>query len=215
MKTLPANLLAAKNIFGQDSCWLMLLTIVLPAPVSTTYRIVPNNENVTFQSNPYTAFPVEMDLPKESSTGEIPYLTLRVSNVTRVLQGHIETLNGAHGTTIRMVIVNVANLGEDYTELTVDFEVLNTTCNAQWVVFKCGTFNPLRRRLLDKYFALHCNHHFNSPAVRASGDNTGCECGYTGSDTTCKRTLEACVAKNNSAYFGGFPGLENGGIRFA
>jgi phage-related protein len=220
MKNIPLALRQAKNAFGQDSPWLMLLTLTLPSPDNTVFRIVPNTEDIVFQSQTFTAFPVQIELPKETNSGEIPSISLQVSNVTRVLQGHLETLNGGLGATVELIIVNTAHLTENYAELTMEFEVLQATCTAQWVTLKCGASNPLRRRFpADKYFAGHCNWQFNSAAVVASGSNVGAECAYAGPYTgdlaTCKRTLADCEAHSNAPRFGGFPGLESGGLRFA
>ena len=216
MKNIPLALRQAKNAFGQDSAWLMLLTLTLPSPDNTVFRIVPNTEDIVFQGNTFTAFPVQIELPKETNSGEIPSISLQVSNVTRVLQTHVEALNGALGATVELIIVNAGLLSENYAELTMEFEVLQVTCTAQWATLKCGASNPLRRRFpCDKYFAGHCNWQFNSPAVRAAATGIGAECAYTGSDTTCDRTLAACEAKNNAPRFGGFPGLQSGGLRFA
>lgn len=200
MKNLPLALRQAKNVFGQASPWLMLLKLTLPN--STVFRLVPNNEDIVFGGNTYTAFPLEIDLPQESTKGEIPYLSLKVSNVTRVLQGHLEALNGASGSLVEIIIVNTANLTENYSELTMNFEVLSSSYNSQWIIFKCGASNPLRRRLLDKYFATSCIWQFKSV-----------ECAYAGADLTCDRTLTACRAKDNNLRFGGFPGLDPGGLR--
>ena len=216
MKNIPLALRQAKNAFGQDSPWLMLLTLTLPSPDNTVFRIVPNTEDIVFQGATFTAFPVQIELPKETNSGEIPSISLQVSNVTRVLQGHLEALNGGLGSTVELIIVNAGLLSEDYAELTMEFEVLQATCTAQWVTLKCGASNPLRRRFpADKYFAGHCNWQFNSPAVRSAGLHIGDECAYAGSDTTCDRTLAACEAKSNAPRFGGFPGLQSGGLRLA
>ncbi len=205
MKNLPLALRQAKNAFGQDSPWLPLIVLTLPAPDNTVFRIVPNNEDITFQGNVYTAFPVQINFPNETSTGQIPAFDLQVSNVTRVLQGHLEALNGGVGATVQLIIVNAAHLTEDYAELTMYFDVLSATCNSMWVSLKCGAWNPLRRAFPpDKYFADHCNWQFKSA-----------ECAYAGADTSCDRTLTACEAKNNAARFGGFPGLDPTGLRLA
>lgn len=180
----------------------------------TAYFPLDNALTKYIPGNTYSAFPVKIELPNETSKGEIPSITLQVSNVTRVLQGHLEVLNGGVGTTVKLIIINTAHLDENYAELTMNFEVLSATCNSLWVSLKCGASNPLRRRFpVDKFFANHCNHQFNSPAVRASGSGLGAECAYTGSDTVCNRNLDACIAKDNAGRFGGFPGLEPGGLQ--
>ena len=147
MKSLPLALRQAKNAFGQDSPWLPLLELTLPAPDNTVFRVVPNNEDIVFQGNTYTAFPVQIELPKESSKGDIPTIKMMMSNLTGVLQSHLEALNGGIGSTIVLTIVNAAHLAEDYAELTLNFDVLSVECNASWIVLTCGTskssFHPI------------------------------------------------------------------------
>lgn len=198
MRNLPLALRQASNAFGQDSAWLPLVTIAMPD--DTTYRIVPNTDDVTFAGETYYAFPVQIDWPSENNKGEIPYITLRVSNVTRVLQGHLEALNGGIASTVSIAIVNTGLLSEDYAELTLECEVLSSEATAQWVSFKCGPANPMRRRCpLYRYLARYCNWRPYS-----------IECGK---DVPCDRTYANCLSNDNVARFGGFPGLEAGGLR--
>lgn len=205
MRNIPLALRQAKNAFGQDSPWLPLVVITLPAPDNTVFRIVPNTEDITFQGNTFYAFPVQIDLPKETSKGEIPFVNITVSNVTRVIQGQIESLNGGIGATVQIIIVNTGHLTEDYAELTLDLEVQGTDCTPQWITFKCGPPNPMKRRFpLYRYMAASCGWSYKSV-----------ECGYSGALTTCKRTLADCQTHNNSTRFGGFPGLDAGGLRLA
>lgn len=205
MRNLPLALRQSVNAFGQDSPWLPLVTITLPAPDNTVLRVVPNSDDVIFGGETFTAFPVQIELPKETSKGEIPTLNLMVSNVTRVLQGHLESLNGGIGATVVLQIVNTAHLAENYAELTLTFDVLSSECTAQWITLKCGPANPMRRRFpLHRYIAKYCNWQFKEV-----------ECGYAGTDTTCTRTYDDCKTKGNLPRFGGFPGLDAGGLRVA
>lgn len=202
MRNLPLALRQAKNSIDSDSPWLILLDIVLNN--GPTYNIVNNNEDVEFQNKVYTAFPFKLEPPKETSQGDIPKLKLMVSNITRVIQTNMEELNGGIGSIVTLYIVNYDLLDEDYSELTMDFEVLASACDAQWITFELGAPNPLRRRFpTDRYIANHCNFQYKSA-----------ECGYGGNLTTCKRTLTDCRAHGNSVRFGGFPGLAPGSTRF-
>lgn len=203
MKTLPASLILEKNKIATANAWLVLLDVVLTD--DTELFLVKNSENITYNSQAYTAIDFEIDSTKESSSGEIPTVTLRVSNITRVLQAYLEDLGGAIGSTVTVRVVNAAHLAEDYTELEMTYDVLKTSSNAQWVTFTLGAPNPLRRRFpLYRYIADHCAWTFK-----------GAECGYAGAASTCKRTLPDCQAKSNSARFGGFKGLSGGYIRLA
>lgn len=205
MKNLPLALRQAKNQFGQDSPWLILVDIDLTTLGGPLFNLVANNEDITFQTRTYSAFPFNIELPKESSKGEIPQLKLSVSNVTRMLQVHFENLNGGVGATCTLYIVNAGLLAENYAELTMDFQIISASCSSQWAEITLGASNPLRRRFpLHRYIAAHCNWQYKSA-----------ECAYGGTILTCKRTLDDCIAHGNASRFGGFKGLAAGSIRLA
>lgn len=203
MRTLSANLIQAKNMLGGDQPWIILIVLALTG--GTTFRLASNNEDITFQGELFTAFPLQIELPKESSKGEIPTVKLGLANATRAIQVHLEAQNGGVGSTVQLIIVNAGLLAENYAELTMDFDVLSSDCTAQWISVTLGSPNPLRSRFpLHRFIAMHCNWQFKSV-----------ECGYAGADMVCERSLAACRAKNNSKRFGGFPGLQPGGLRLA
>jgi len=181
MKAIPANLILEKNKVNTKSAWLILLEITLTDTPATVLRYVRNNENITYPSGPtgheYTAFPFQLEPAKMSSKGEIPSYTLRVGNITRILQPYLQALDGGNGSTVKITVVNSELLSETYTELEVTCDVLACQSTAEWVVFTLGAPNPLRRRFpLDRYLALHCRFHYNLPS-----DNYP-ECGYVGKD---------------------------------
>lgn len=178
MKSIPLALRQAKNQLGQTSPWLFLVDIVLLN--GPTFNLVANTEDIVFQTRTYTAFPFTIELPKEENKGQLPTIKLSVSNVMRVIQTQLEALNGAIGSTVTLYIVNAALLSEDYSELTMTFNVLTSECNDTTVTFSLGAPNPLRRRFpLYRYIALSCRWNFNSPAVIASGSHLGAECAFT------------------------------------
>ena len=202
-KNLPANLILEKNKLATPNPWLVLLDIVLPD--STTFYLVKNTEDITFQGRTYTAINFEIEPTQHKTGGEIPTVTLRVSNVTRVLQAYLEDLNGAVGAGVTIRVVNSAYLSEDYSELEMTFDVLATQADAQWVTFTLGAPNPLKRRFPPyRYIAQYCNWEFKSR-----------ECNYQGSATSCNRTWDNCQALNNTKRFGGYLGLNPGGVRIA
>ena len=201
-KVLSPNLIRAKNMLGGDQPWLILVQFHLSS--ETTFYLVSNTENITFQGQEYTAFPLKIELPTQSSNGEIPSVKLALGNATRVLQSYMEELNGAVGSKITLLIVNAGLLSEDYAELTLDFDITASECDAEWVSVTLGAPNPLNRRFpVNKYMATSCMWQFK-----------GAECAYVGVETECPRNLSGCIARNNTARFGGFPGLQPGGIRF-
>lgn len=199
-RTIPPVLTVEKNRLATENPWLMLLDISL-SDGETEFYLVANTENIEFQGRTYTAVAIDVALPEESTQGRLPTLSLKVSNVSRVLQKYMESLNGAVGSTVLMHFVNAGYLAEDYSDLDMEWTLLSASCKGDWITFTLGGANPLNRRCpLYRYIALHCKWQPNSA-----------ECGLTG--ITCARTLDACRAHGNSRRFGGYPGLAQGGVR--
>ena len=198
---LPPAIIRAANTMDQTEPWLALLDIYLPG--GERLSLVNNNEDVTFGGVLYSAFAFNYEQQKQSGKGELPTVTISVSNVSRVIQSYLEQYDGGVGSDVTLIIVNNAHLAEDYAELTTTMTVLGAKANAQWVTFTLGAANPLNKRFPNwQYIALHCRFRYKGP-----------HCGYAGALTTCARTLDDCRAHSNSARFGGHPGLDGRGVR--
>jgi lambda family phage minor tail protein L len=208
MRQLPANLIIEKNKLTSDDPWLVLINVSFSGGTNLYY--VRNLEDVYYSGTTYTAFPFEIDVISESSQGEIPKVSLRVSNVMRALQAYIEDLDGAVGSGVTVTVVSRGNLSENYAELEMQFDILQTSVDADWVEFVLGAPNPLRQRFPQyKYVADYCNWQYQ-----------GVECTYSGSLSSCSRTFEACrghgaeAGTTQTARFGGYQGLKGrAGIR--
>lgn len=210
MKKLPAQIVIEKNKLNNASPWLILLDIMLvdsqnPAN-ATNYYVVRNNQNVNYNGQEYTAFNFEIDQSRETSKGEIPILTLRVSNVHRIIQADLEQYEGGSGSQVRMTVIHADNLLEDFAELSMLFDVIGCHTTSKWVIFSLGAPNPLNQRFpLERYIGMQCRYasHFK-----------GAECGYAGAETECDGSLARCVELANSERFGGFPGMMTNAVQF-
>lgn len=210
-KNLPASVIIEKNRLSTENSWLTLLDVVLPD--DTPLYLVCNNEDITFNSTVYTAIPFKIEPTKENSKGQIPTLTLSISNITRAMQTYIEENSGGVGSSVKVRVINNMDLSgsTDYSELEADFTVLGSNCDTQWAVFTLGAGSPLNKRFpLYRYLANHCRFQFNNLPGK---EGLSPECGYSGVETTCNRTLSDCQARSNSSRFGGFLGLSKGGVR--
>jgi len=199
-----------KNKLASTHAWLVLLKVVMPD--DTPFRICANNENVTWpvtDGDEYLAFPFEIDEIGDSSKGEVPSVVVRVSNVTRFLIPDLEDQDGLVDSVVTIYIVNSTNviLGANRVigvnnsdpEIELEYEVINTSYDIQWVYFTLGATNPWNRRFpRNKVYKNICKHY----------DFGGDRCGYDGAETTCDRSLYTCRnVMNNSENFGGFPGV--------
>lgn len=159
--TLSKNIINEKNKIATQNAWLVLLEITLTD--NTIYRLVRNDEDVTFEGDLYTAFNFQLEPTILNSKGQIPTLTLRVNNVTLLLESKIQELSGGIGSTVKMMIVNSGLLAEDFSDFDWNFEVLAATSSSQWIEFILGAPSPLRQRFpLNKYQALNCAWRFET-----------------------------------------------------
>jgi len=211
MKQLPAQIVIEKNKLNNPSPWLILLDIMLVDtnnPANTTdYYVVRNNEDVTYDGQLYTAFNFDLDQSRETSKGEVPTLTLRVSNVERLLQADLEQYEGGNGSQVRVTRIHADNLAEDFGALSGLYDVIGCHFDNKWAVFNLGAPNPLNQRFpLERYIGMQCRYvsHFK-----------GVECAYAGVETECNGSLTRCVALANSERFGGFPGMMTNAVQFS
>ena len=123
----------------------------------------------------YTAIGFGLDATKLNNTGEIPTLDLNVHDVGLVLRPQLRTLNGAIGSTVKIIVANTSYLAEDLTELELEFEVLSTRSNANNVTFRLGAPQRLFQRFpMERDFALFCQFRYRTSSGRITP-----ECGYT------------------------------------
>jgi len=122
VKSLPASLILEKNKLASPNPWLVLLTITLTD--STVLRFVRNTDDITYKGNVYTAFPFEITPSKQDNRGEIPTVTLTVSNVSQLLEPYLDEQDGGVGASVVITVLNAARLDEDYAELEMTFDVL-------------------------------------------------------------------------------------------
>ena len=206
MKILSAASIVEKNKLTSPYPWLILIDLVLPAPTGPVY-LVRNTEEVRFKNNDYVPFPFEIEFGKETSAGDIPSVTLRISNITRIIQYYIEIHDGLIDIEVVIHIVNHNYLADDYSDLDIYLKVIGCSSDEKWVTFTLGLENPLVKRFpLLRYLRDYCNWQFRSY-----------ECGYTGhpENTVCKRTFSACQTLANTERFGGFRGLGATNVRYA
>ena len=209
MINLPSHLIFEKNRIWSDGAWLLFLEIKLTDGM--IIRMVNNTENIQWQSGfeagifIFTAFNFDMDWIEINTEGRIPAAGLKVSNVTLFLEQYLQNPLLWKGADIKINLGNSKYLDDYTSELELSYKVVNVSSDPQWVTFTLGGPNyMLQAYPPHKYMANHCRFTFRST-----------ECGYSGLDTTCEKTIEACREKNNVTRFGAFVGLRSGTIRVA
>lgn len=183
-------------------------------------RLVRNTDDVDYQGETYTAFNFDLEMQQETSSGELPSVNLRVSNVSRILEGLLSQYEGGVGALVNLHVLNTSNLEGD-PELSTQFTVVNSAADADFISFSLGADSPMRKNFPKFiYLANHCRFVYNSPALAGAKSPLGKMCGYlpAGGEhmPTCDKTFDGingCKAHGNQKRFGGFPNLDGAGIR--
>ena len=177
---METSLVLEKNKLSSTTPWLILLEINVPSTPPTTVYLVRNTENITFNSQEYTAFPFEIDVSKQVSKGDIPTIELKADNVTRTLQKYLEDCDGLVDTQMTVRVV-AKPTGESvyYEAQSWTYDVLAVHSDANYVYFTLGAPNPLSKRFpVHRYIAFNCRWRF-----RVNSSVVAPECGYTGNDS--------------------------------
>ncbi|MBW8001776.1 MAG: hypothetical protein FVQ80_07100 [Planctomycetes bacterium] len=208
--SLSSAAILEKNKLESDGVWLVLMKIVFPT--TTTVRIARNTEDVVWPSsdgNTYTAFPFDLDDEREEGGGAHSMLTVRVSNVSKVIQGYMEApgAKGGVGSDVNLYVVHNQHLDLTNAEVNETFTCTSAFAGTQWATFTLSApnqaFVPFPERRFIKNF---CSWSFNFPT------GAGIKCGYSGATpyTSCNKTLADCRLRGNIRYFGSFPGIPDG-----
>jgi|LGOV01.1.fsa_nt_gb lambda family phage minor tail protein L len=196
------------NNLSTDAVFLHLLEISMPNQASV--YIVNNTENITWNGNEYLMFPFDFEDLSESSTASVPQWTMRISNVNRVMERHLQEydrylkLNGIEGNEITCTIRLVNSKELENTEPITEYESVlsQPSTDARFATFKLSAKSPYNhnfptRKILKNF----CGFKFK-----------GLICKYNGDAEFCDKTLVNCRTYGNSHRFGGFISASGSGI---
>lgn len=203
--------IAEKNKLATDSVFLVALRIVIPG-AAEVIRLVNNSDDVTWQhpddtaAETWVAFPFEISEITDASSGEVPRVDIRVSNVSRAMDqylqeydDHVKT-NGYAPVTVSICVINTKVIADDPAaapEVEHVFELKQPKCDAQWATFTLSASNPYMRRFpQNRILRNHCRYKFKDE-----------RCGYVGAETSCNHTLIRCRELENATRFGNAPGV--------
>lgn len=209
MLSLPAGLVSAKNSWQGDGIIIPVIKVEIPTILVIPMRLAANEVDIVWKdpdtgtSETWIAFPFEIDDFGEKGKGEMPQLSLRVCNIGRSVQGYVDQANGALDATVTLHVINAANLTEENTFITMQFQVSGTSCDEEWCTFTLTATEFWRRQFpKNKCLKNFCRFKFKDVF-----------CGYVGVETICNRSLARCRELSNSSHFGGFPSIGYDGLR--
>lgn len=192
-----------KNRLEDTGAWIVFLTLSSPDN-SIVIRICTNTEDQLFKGQTYTAFPFKLGEIKETNKGEIPSASIIISNVERVVQSYIEQdVNKGSGWEAVLDICHSDNLASP--EISYNFITNGVSADEETVTLSCELKNPIRHKFPRiRMLPNSCQNRFKQGG-----------CTYSGTDTSCEKTLSACREKflgSKKIPFLGFPGIPTSGI---
>jgi lambda family phage minor tail protein L len=212
-----AFFMVEKNLLATGAQWVWLYEIEVPTDPPTRYRFVRTPEAVTFRGNVYSPFPIVHSVMRETDAGDLPSITMTVSNVSQEIIGTLESYSGLIDQRVRIILTNMEALSTGNAILEHDFKILTMTVTAEAAAAQLGdislyeTFFP-GQRLMRHY----CRHQYRSAACGYSVDSadadylSGCDKsldGANGCEVHGASETAAGVTVIHPDRFGGFPGI--------
>lgn len=203
MRTPSANFLKKKNDPTNKPVFLYRIYEVYQDAESHWHDLylAGRDEDIIFQNQNYVHFPISHDGIEENTSGEINAVSLKVSNVSRLIQGHLELYELREHRVDILTIFSDLNEANAYLIDTFYIDSYNSNQNdATFVLtskFDVASLELPRR----KYNRNNCPWLYK-----------GVDCKSTSTDLTCSKTLTACRLKSNQINFGGFASIPPRGI---
>lgn len=190
-----------KNKIASDVAYILLLQIRVINPINEslveTVYICNNKEDITFNSQVYTAASFDVDIKQQS--GALAEITLVIQDFTRGIQTLMQEYGGGVGFEVKVLYVNSSALDSD-PEIEENFKVTGASAQGYVSTFTLGAENPLSKRCPKRLQHREiCSFTYKST-----------ECGSNSTLPTCDYTLtgdNGCIMHSNGQRFGGFPGI--------
>tara|TARA_R110002110_G_scaffold171854_3_gene374495 strand:- start:628 stop:1302 length:675 start_codon:yes stop_codon:yes gene_type:complete len=213
-----AALAGFKNALATGSRFVWLYEIEVPTSTPTRYRLCAQTEEVTFDGNIYSPFPITHGTMQEGADGDLPTLNLTVSNISREIAGTLETYNGLIRQPVKIMLVLMTNSydttpSSSQAILEWDFKITAMSINDEAASATLGDIslyevNVPKNKIAKRY----CRFQYRDA-----------QCGYGGVMPHCDKSLEGpagCKAHGGDSpdhpnRFGGFPGAptkKSGGL---
>lgn len=175
--------------------------------------------NMTANSQIYTGGNIKAGDVKSNTQGEIPRLDISVPNVDRVMESYIQTADYLRGREVYVITTFARTLPagstatylgdvayEDYNAVLKEKLVIDScSSNENVVTFSCTPkFNVKKVGLPNRRYSRECAWEYNGVECDGAGVISASPLLVA---SPCNGTLTACISRENSSQFGGFPSI--------
>jgi len=220
----PTALQVHANTLENASPFVWLFEVEVPTSPPTRFRFCNQTEKIAFGVNSsgdpieYDPLHVEVGEWAQSKSGDLPELSVVVSNIRRDVGVVLETYAGLHGAPVVVRIVNRSTLLDVNAQIRFDGTVRAVTVNNNSATFAIANYNLYQETVpAHRFLKNHCPFLFG-----------GSRCGYIIPESpgetvgtgfsTCAKHIDACtergddevarsLSEQHPARFGGFRGI--------
>lgn len=223
----PSIAFLEKNLLATGQRFIWLYEIEVPTDPPTRYRFVRDQTPVDFRDNVYSPFPITHSETRSDAKGNLPTITLTVSNVTREIVSVLNTYNGLVGQPARIILTHHLALPTNHSVWEHDYQLRDTTIDEEAVSATLGDVNIYAAKIPNqRMMRFYCRHQYMDANCGYAVD-----LGDVNYLPTCDKSLSGangCNAHGISEVlaglpelhperFGGFPGIPEqtttGGLR--
>ena len=162
-----------------------LLEIQLSSPL----RLVDDNAEWVYRGETYTPFPFKINGIEESTKGEIPKVTVSVSNIANQIASIIH--EDIDNTPVK---ISVVRYSENTADIEFNFVANGISYDEQWLTFELTAPVNFVKSFPSMKYSQVCPFVYRGWQCKSNNTQY----------TSCGKTVADCKARGNFARFGGF-----------
>ena len=156
-----------------------------------TYRYNDTDADLTVVAQTWTAAPFRVDAMGHSKTQTISQINISIANADGAW-GKLVTANDIRGSVLNVYMTELSLLTEKHLLYPGYIDSVSVNGEAMTVTVRSDR-DWIGERLPRRTHAPRCPWVFKST-----------DCGYSGAETSCGKTISDCTARGQTANFGGF-----------
>lgn len=200
MVTLSTAMISAKNLLIGNDAFVFLFE--LDQDGTTTSFYAQGFENVTFDSQVYTAKSIKFEPPSEDINGTLHDFSVSIDDALQIEMAHLR--NGRYRNrplAIRLINIDPTLLASVANQRVWRGEIKSAAANEKGITMTCGG-KDLRKAAVPRAVinTVRCRHFFKGGELLP-------RCGYTAAEVQCDLRPETCLLYNNLDRYGGSPNM--------
>ena len=214
-RNIPNSFNQEKNEFYQSSPWIILIELQVDATQS--FYLTNALQPVISNTDTYDPYLIQFETIANNSADELFKGNIKISNISRQLMAFVEADAGLTGKTLRLQLLNTANLNDTLIE---EYEIQETVADSNQLVFQV-VYVSLEDAEFPCSFVSRDTCRWEFGSTECGLDTTNTALFNSPPDSTCNkrkdgtfgcifwgdREVTATLPRLHPQRYGGFPSL--------